>query len=58
MISLYLNIFGSFTNLYTISFIPVIKNIVNKKIKFIIIKFIEILTLRFLFYLLINISFN
>ena len=55
--SLYLEVFNNFINFYTILFILVKKNIIAKEIKFIVIKFIEILDLVFLFYLLINITF-
>ena len=48
---------SNFANLYTILFVLVRGSVVTKQIKFIVIKFAKILNLRFLFYLLINITF-
>ena len=48
---------GNFANFYTILFILVRGSVVIKKIKFIIIEFAGVLKFRFLFYLLINITF-
>ena len=47
--------FSNFTNLYIILVILIKKNIIAKRVKFAVIKFIKILNPRFLFYLLTNI---
>ena len=46
--------FSNFANLYIILFILVKGGVVTKKVKFIIIEFVEVLNSKFLFYLLIN----
>ena len=44
-------------NLCAILFILIREGVIAKKVKFIVIEFIEVLNSRFLFYLLINITF-